>query len=63
MLGPLQFLLYTSDLPIILEITPVGYADDSTLSAKYPSSEAEYQLYYLLIGILFILVTGASAGN
>ena len=32
-LGPLLFLLYTSDLPITLENTLIGYADDSTLLA------------------------------
>ena len=35
-LGPLKFLLYTSDLPITLENTFVGYADDSTLLAEVP---------------------------
>ena len=35
-LGPLLFLLYTSDLPIILENTLVGYADDSSLLAEVP---------------------------
>ena len=33
-LGPLLFLLYTSDLPITLQNTLVSYADDSTLLAK-----------------------------
>ena len=33
-LGPLLFLLYTRDLPIIIENAFVGYADDSTLLAK-----------------------------
>ena len=35
-LGSLLFLLYTSDLPITLENTLVGYADDSTLLAEVP---------------------------
>ena len=35
-LGPLLFLLYTSDLPIILEKTLVGHADNSTLLAEVP---------------------------
>ena len=35
-LGPLLFLLYTSDLPITLENMLVGYADDSTLLAEVP---------------------------
>ena len=35
-LGPLLFLLYISDLPIILENALVGYADDCTLLAEVP---------------------------
>ena len=35
-LGPLLYLLYTSDLPITLENSLVGYADDSTLLAEVP---------------------------
>ena len=35
-LGLLLFLLYTCDLPIILENTLVDYADDSTLFAELP---------------------------
>ena len=35
-LGPLLFLLYTSDLPGSLENTLVGYADDSTLISPIP---------------------------
>ena len=30
LLGPLLFMMYTSDLPIILENTLVDYAGDST---------------------------------
>ena len=37
MLDPLLFLLYTSDQPIILENTLVGYAEDSTLLAEVPN--------------------------
>ena len=33
---PLQFLLYTSDLPIILENTLVRCADESTMLAEVP---------------------------
>ena len=35
-LGPLLFLQYTSDLPITLEKTLVGYAEDSTLLSEVP---------------------------
>ena len=36
-LGPLLFLLYTSDLFYILENKLIGYADDSILVAVVPS--------------------------
>ena len=36
-LGPLLFLLYTSDLFSILENKLISYADDSTLMAVVPS--------------------------
>ena len=36
-LGPLVFLLYTSELFSILENKLIGYADDSTLAAVVPS--------------------------
>ena len=36
-LGPLLFLLYTSELFSILGNTLIGYADDSTLIAVVPS--------------------------
>ena len=36
-LGPLLFLLYTSELFSILENMLIGYADDSTLMANVPS--------------------------
>ena len=36
-LGPLLFLLYTSELLSILENKLIGYADDSTLMAVVPS--------------------------
>ena len=35
-LSPLLFLLYTSDLPINLVNSFVGYVDDSTLLAEVP---------------------------
>ena len=36
-MGPLLFLLYTSELFSILENKLIGYADDSTLMAVVPS--------------------------
>ena len=39
-LGPLLFLLYTSELFFILENKLIGYADDSTLMAPVPSRDA-----------------------
>ena len=39
-LGPLSFLLYTSELFSILENKLVGYADNSTLMAVVPSPGA-----------------------
>ena len=36
-LGPLLFLLYTSELFSIVENKLIGYADDSTLIAVVPS--------------------------
>ena len=40
-LGPLLFLLYTSEFFSILENKLIGYADDSTLIAVVPSPGAE----------------------
>ena len=37
-LGPLLFLLYTSELLSILENKLIGYTDDSTLTAIVPST-------------------------
>ena len=37
-LGPLLFLLYTSELFSILENKLIGYADDTTLMAVVPSA-------------------------
>ena len=37
-LGPLLFLLYTSELFSVLENKLIGYVDDSTLIAVVPSS-------------------------
>ena len=38
-LGPLLFLLYTSELFTILGNKPIDYADDSTLIAVEPSAD------------------------
>ena len=35
-LGPLLFLLYIDDLPMLLQNELVGYADDSTLLCRIP---------------------------
>ena len=42
-LGPLLFILYTSELFSILENKMVGYADDSTLMAVVPSQASGLQ--------------------
>ena len=42
-LGPVLFLLYTSELFSILENKLIGYADDSTLMAVVPSQASELQ--------------------
>ena len=43
-LGPLLFLLYTSELFFILSNKLIGYADDSTLMAVVPSPGARVML-------------------
>ena len=43
-LGPLLFLLYTSELFSILENKLIGYADDSTLMAVVPSPGARVRV-------------------
>ena len=40
-LGPLLFILYTSELFSILENKLIGYVDDSTLMAVVPSPDAQ----------------------
>ena len=42
-LGPLLFLLYTSELFSVLENKLIGYADDSALIAVVPSQGLELQ--------------------
>ena len=42
-LGPLLFLLYTSELFLILENKLVGYADDFTLLTVVPSKALKLQ--------------------
>ena len=43
-LGPLLFLLYTSELFSILENNLIGYADDSTLMAVVPSPDVRVEV-------------------
>ena len=52
-LGPLQFLLYMRDLPMIQDNTLLDYEDDSILLDKVPTPSG--------IAILLELVTGANA--
>ena len=47
-LGPLLFLLYTSELFSILENKLIGYADDSTLKAVVPSPGIRVVAEYLI---------------
>ena len=51
-LGPLLFLLYTSELFTILENKLIGYADDSTLMAVVPSPGVIVIVAKFLIGDL-----------
>ena len=51
-LGPLLFLLYTSELFSILENKLIGYADDSTLIAVVPSPGVRVTVAESLIGDL-----------
>ena len=48
-LGPLLFLLYTSELFSNLENTLIGYADDSTLMAVVPSPSVKVAVAESLI--------------
>ena len=48
-LGPLLFLLYTSELFSILENKLIGYADDSTLMAVVPSPGVKFTVAESLI--------------
>ena len=63
MLGHILFLLYTCDLPIILENTFVGYADESTLLSKLPDSGSRVPVLLVIGAILLVLVIGANAGD
>ena len=51
-LGPLLFLLYTSELFFILENMLIGYADDSTLMAVVPSPGVRVTVAESLIRVL-----------
>ena len=52
-LGPLLFLLYTSEIFSILEIKLIGYADDSTLIAVVPTPGVRVAVAESLIRDLF----------
>ena len=62
-LGPLLFLLYTSDLPITLENTLVVIQMTLLGWPKYLSPVAECKPHCFLIASLLELVTDASAGK
>ena len=51
-LGPLLFLLYTSELFYILENKLIGYADDSTLITVVPSPDVRVTVAESLINDL-----------
>ena len=58
-LGPLLFLLYTSELFSILENKLIGYADDSTLMAVVPSPGVRVAVAVILAR----LVSGVTFGG
>ena len=62
-LGPLLFLLYTSELFSNLENKLVGYADDFTLMAIVPSPGVRVTVAESLIVILAGLVSGVNFGE
>ena len=53
-LGPLFFLLYTSELYSVLENKLIGYADDSTLVAVVPSPGVRVAVAESLIRDLWV---------
>ena len=59
-LSPLLFLLYTSELFLILENKLIGYADDSTLMAVVPSPGVRVSVAEFLIRDLAGLVSGVT---
>ena len=62
-LGPLLFLLYTSELFSILENKLIGYADDSTLMADVPSPGARVTVAeFLITNPVAGLVSGVTFG-
>ena len=62
-LGPLLFLLYTSDLFSILENKLIGYTDDSTLMAVVPSPCIRVAVAESLIRDLGRVVSGVTFGD
>ena len=62
-LGPLLFLLYTSELYSILENKLIGYADDSTLIAVVPSQGLRVAVAESMSRDLVRLVSGVTFGG
>ena len=62
-LGPLLFLLYTSELFCILENELICYADESTLIAVVPSQELEWQLQSPWAMTSWRLVSGVASSS
>ena len=62
-LGPLLFLLYTSELFSILENKLIGYADDSTLMAAVPSPGARVTVAEFLNRDLVRVMRGVTFGG
>ena len=62
-LGPLLFLIYTSELFSILENKLIGYADDSTLIAVVPSPGLRVALAESLSPDLVKLMNGVTFGG
>ena len=62
-MGPLLFLLYTSEHFSILENKLIGYADDSTLMAVVPAPGVRVAVAESLIRDMAGLVSGVTFGG